>query len=211
MEAAPLLSAAGLESLPDDMLLRCLQPLTAMGAHAAVSALCQRCQDVARDDRLWAERLAQDFPLAAREKPAGTLHRVYRMLAKSRLAARRSRREIGPAAIFGAVEGMLPPTPVDGLEMPLPGAGGCRAIRQMAARFHAMNAQIEEHIEVRRGPVVVAERDVPPRGPAMRPRPAGPPGPPPPAALAGRAWRVTPAAAGGWSALLADIQARRVD
>jgi len=161
------------EFLPEDLLLRCFRPLAAMGAHSAVSASCRALGEVARDDRLWAERLARDFPLASRAKPPGTLHRVYRMLAKSQLSSRRRGLGIGPAAVFGAIAGMAPPSvATDAQEPLLRSAEHQKAIKSLAARFHAVNASIEEHVPVRTTLVVWAQPGTRPEG-----RPRGPPPP----------------------------------
>merc|ERR1719436_1448542 len=83
-------------ALPEELLLSCLRPLPPLASHHALSTACKALRRVAQDDRLWAERLARDFPLASRAKPPGVLHRTYRMLAKSRLnIPHRRRKDIG--------------------------------------------------------------------------------------------------------------------
>merc|ERR1712217_258840 len=83
-----------------------------MGSHFAISSTCRALLAAARDDRIWIERLARDFPLASRTKPLGKLHSVYRMLAKSQLNTRSLRSHgIGPVGVFGAIQGMIPETP----------------------------------------------------------------------------------------------------
>merc|ERR1719240_1990465 len=59
-------------------------------------------------DALWSERLARDFPMAffGRDHSSGSLHRVYRRIAKSILPGRRHRAAVGPIGIFGYVDGM---------------------------------------------------------------------------------------------------------
>lgn len=102
-------------SFPEETLLRFLEPLQPVATHASVSRVCRLFYEISKDDRLWAARLRRDFPLTSLNKPAGLLHKVYRIVANSQLGMTAG---IGPAAVFGAIDGMdLPTGDEDGLEI----------------------------------------------------------------------------------------------
>jgi len=192
----------GALALPEELILRCLRPLPAVGSHFALSTSCRALREVAKDDRLWGERLARDFPLASRVKPPGTLHRVYRMLAKSQLNTRQRRRGgIGPASVWG--EDDFPydtcgaPAEDDAFELPPQRSMAAPEIRRLAARFAEMNTDLDAHIPVRHEPVVIARRQRPPTG-------APPPPPPVPMLRTGANTGTGPARA----ALLEEIRSR---
>jgi len=203
----------GALELPEELLLRCLRLLPALGSHFAVLTSCRALEEVAKDDRIWCEHLARDFPLASRAKPAGTLHRVYRIMAKSQLKTRTRRREgIGPASVWGADDFAADTAAVsrksieeDALEMPRSNYSAAPEIRRLAARFAEMNTDLEAHIPVQHWPVVIAPR-LPQRPP--------PPPPPPRSAARANAGAVVPpprpqAATGpNRAALLEEIRAR---
>lgn len=141
-------------SLPEELILRCLHLLHPMGSHAGVAATCRATRVVACDDRLWAERLARDFPLASRAKPVGTLHRTYRMLAKNQPKARRCRLADSSGSF-------------DDFEVPPDRTAQCRVeIQRMAAQFRTLNCgvDLDDVVMPRRAPVVIAPRPQRPVG-----------------------------------------------
>jgi len=151
--------AATVPQLPEEVLLRCLQMLAVVGSHHAVVTSCRTLNDAAKDDALWLGRLARDFPLASRAKPQGKLWRAYRILAKSQVL-RRGRRGgigIGPAGVFG--DGATTASP-ECQEAPVRASTDHQAeLRSLAARFAEVNVDIEQHVDVRSRPVVIAPRD----------------------------------------------------
>jgi len=200
------LPAMGALDLPEELILRCLRALPAVGSHFALSTSCGALREVAQDDRLWCERLARDFPLASRVKPPGMLNRVYRMLAKSQLNTRQRRRGgIGPASVWGEdalVYDACGASAEDGaLEFARMQSIAAPQIRSLAARFAEMNTDLDAHIPVRHMPVVIARGPPPPPAGLRRPPARGPP--PPPARA-----RPPQVAAGARAALLEEIRSR---
>ncbi|CAE8596944.1 unnamed protein product, partial [Polarella glacialis] len=139
--------------LPDEIILRAMQMLPPLCSHAALCASSRSFRSLVLEDSLWTKRLAQDFPLACRQKPPGFMYKIYRMLAKSqRRSAELRQLRRGPAGVFGT--GFDQRKDFD--EEPCVNHAMFE-LRRLAARFAKMNTDIDSVIPVRRGVAVVAE------------------------------------------------------
>mmetsp|Transcript_64588 Transcript_64588/g.185724 ORF Transcript_64588/g.185724 Transcript_64588/m.185724 type:complete len:190 (-) Transcript_64588:102-671(-) len=126
-------------ALPDELLLRFLQPLSPFGGHASVSVCCRALLRASTDDRLWVHRLARDFPLASRKHHAGSLWKLYRLLTGGRASFVERRASGGE------------------LEAPAPDGNMAyqAELRRLASHFHRLNvsADLDAAVNTRSFPV----------------------------------------------------------